>query len=163
MQITIDHAAAAPEAPAMISPRMICTTPFPTLTPSTSLPCKFCFYHNFPTTRPPSSSDSRPACSAANHVQFHLAQRKTARFTGQSDIQHVVRIHADAFLSFSVFFNFFLCSPRSFELTSFFFETFSDSMTVVTPPLLPQLTVLHLFSHFQLAQINNRCSTPTIQ
>ena len=162
MQITIDHAAAAPEAPAMISPRMICTTPFPTLTPSTSLPCKFCFYHNFPTTRPPSSSDSRPACSAANHVQFHLAQRKTARFSGQSDIQHVVRIHADAFLSFSVF-SVFPVFAAVFRVYEFFFETFSHSMTVVTPPFLPQLTVLHLFSHFQLAQINNRCSTPTIQ
>ena len=160
MQITIDHAAAAPEAPAMISPRMSCTTPFPTLTPSTSLPCtNFVFYHNFPTTRPPSSSDSRPVCSAANHVQFHLAQRKTARFSGQSDIQHVVRIHADAFLSFSVF----SCVHRGLSIFRTFFETFSDSMTVVTPPLLPQLTVLHLFSHFQLAQINNRCSTPTIQ
>ena len=87
----------------MISPRMIGTTPFPTLTPSTFLPCRFCFYHNFPTTRPPSSSDSRPACSADNHVQFHLAQRKTARFSGQSDTQHVVRIHTDAFLGFSGF------------------------------------------------------------
>ena len=38
MQITIDHAAAAPEAPAMISPRMICTTPFlPSLPPRFSL------------------------------------------------------------------------------------------------------------------------------
>ena len=158
MQITIDHAAAAPEAPAMISPRMICTTPFPTLTPSTFLLCRFCFYHNFPTTRPPSSSDSRPACSADNHVQFHLAQRKTARLSGQSDTQHVVRIHTDAFLGFFRF----SCILRGFS--SFFsVKPFSDSMTVLTPPLLPQLTVLHLFSHFQLAQINNRCSTPTIQ
>ena len=156
MQITIDHAAAAPEAPAMISPRMICTTLFPTLTPF--WPCRSCFYHNFPTTRPPSSSDSRSACSADNHVQFHLAQRKIARFSGQSDIQYVVRIHTGAFLGFLRF-----SCVLSGLLSFFSSKPFTDSMTVFTPPLLPQLTVLHMFSHFQLAQIHNRCSTPTIQ
>ena len=156
MQITIDHAAAAPEAPAMISPRMICPTFF--LPSLLFWPCRSCFYHNFPTTRPPSSSDGRSACCADNHFQFHLAQRKIARFSGQPDIQYVVRIHTGAFLGLTPV---FLCSQRSFEFFSS--EPFADSMTVLTPPLLPQLTVLHLLSHFQLAQINNRCSTPTIQ
>ena len=156
MQITIDHAAAAPEAPAMISPRMICPTFFP---PSLLFDhVGPVFYHNFPTTRPPSSSDGRSACCADNHFQFHLAQRKIVRFSGQSDIQYVVRIHTGAFLGL-IRFSCALSDLLSFSLRN----RFTDSVTVLTPPLLPHLTVLHLLSHFQLAQINNRCSTPTIQ
>ena len=155
MQITIDHAAAAPEAPAMIPPRMICPTFF--LPSILFWPCRSCFYHNFPTTSPPSSSDGRPACCADNHFQFHLAQRKIARFSGQPDIQYVVRIHTGAFLGLLRF------SYVLSVLLSFSSEPFADSLTVLTPPLLPQLTVLHLLSLSQLAQINNRCPTPTIQ
>ena len=151
MQITIDHAAAAPEAPAMIPPKMTCTTCYHLLS---FLAMQFRFYRNFPITFPPSSSGSRSACSADSHFQFHFAQRKTARFPGQShfqyDFQHFVRTHTGVF----VFSSFTVCSA---VLRVFLFDTgFLSSMTALAPPLLPQITVLHRFLHSQLAQINNR-------
>ena len=82
MQTTIDHAAAASEAPVMISPRMIHTITFPTLTPSIVFLCRLGFYRGFPPTCPPSSSDIGPAYSADQHAQFHFAQRKNSALQG---------------------------------------------------------------------------------
>ena len=159
MQTTIDHAAAASEAPVMISPRMIHTTTFPTLTPSTVFLCRLGFTTAF-----------------YQHAHHHLRtfaqlapQTNTVSFTSHHEKQRAsvdililnmfFRIYTD---NFSGFFAAFLCFPR-FSGFSSFDPSVSDSMTVLTPPLLPHLTFLHLFSLVQLAQIHNRCSTPTIQ
>ena len=157
MQITIDHAAAAPEAPAMISPRMICTTLF-----LPSLPPRFCHVSSVFTT------------TFQQHAHHHLRtvaqlapQTTTFSFTLHNEKQRasvdslIFNMLSGSIQTPSCIFQVSLCSPRSFEVFSL--TPFSDSMTVLTPPLLPPLTVLHPFSHFQLAQINNRCSTPTIQ
>ena len=151
MQITIDHAAAAPEAPAMIPPKMTCTTLLPTLTPS--------FFGHV---------GSVFTTTFQQHAHHHLRavaqlapQTTTFSFTLHNEKQRasvdslifnmLFAIHTGAFLGF---FPVFLCFQRSFEFFSL--TPVSGSMTALTPPLLPQLTVLHLFYHFQLAQINNR-------
>ena len=88
MQTTIDHAAAASEAPVMISPRMIHTITFPTLAPSIVFLCRLGFTTAFYQHAHHHLRTLAQLTPQTNTLSFTSHNEKTARFSGQSDTKH---------------------------------------------------------------------------